>query len=210
MANYPTIIDTFANPAGTQTLDNPDHSLDHRNLGSAIVGIENVLGTTAGTSVIASFQTGQTALPIQNGTVGTVIAKGTANNMVLGNPTVGTPNISSGTFNAGTLGTPVVVGAFSNGNISGNGTIDWSKGDVQYGTMTGAGTLVYINSSTWQRLTLSLVQDNTGGRTITLPASQYPNGVTPSFGTSANSWNSIVVIKNTAGSFLTQAAVSFS
>lgn len=216
MANYPNIIDTFAQPAGTQTLDNPDHALDHRNIGSAVVGIETVLGTTPSTSVLSNFVFGDKAArknnetfgtpTIQNPTMGTpAITNGTYNNGVFG-----TPSLIGGSYVAGTFGTPIVVGAFSNNNIINTFAIDWSKGDVQFGTLTGNGTLTYSNSVTWQRLTLTLIENATGNFSITLPASQYPNGVAPVYGTAAGAKNTIVVIKDSAGSFLTQYATNFS
>jgi hypothetical protein len=103
----------------------------------------------------------------------------------------------------------VTNGAFSNGNISGNGTINWANGDVQYGTLTANGTLAYSNQKTWQRLTLVFYENGTGGYTMTLPTSKYPSGVAPTFGTAASAINAIVVIYDGANN-LTQAAVTFS
>lgn len=204
--SYPLTIDTYTPVQGSTLEATADHANMHNTTGgSAVIALENAVGTTNGTNVLSNFTAGQQAIPIKGGTVGTTVASGTFNNS-----TFGTVLITGGTANDLFLETPIATGAYSNGNISGNGTIDWSKGDVQYGTLTGNGTFTYINAGTWQRLTLSLVQDATGGRTITLPASQYPNGVAPSFGTVASSWNSLVVILNSAGSYLTQAAVNFS
>lgn len=61
---YPSTLDTisdFWNPAGT-TLLSTGHSQDHRELATTIVSIENVLGTTAGTSVLGGFAAGNFAV----------------------------------------------------------------------------------------------------------------------------------------------------
>ncbi len=61
VTGYPTSIDNFTNPAGTNTLDSPDHALQHTNVNGAAIAIQNVLGTTAGTSVLKNFASGDFA-----------------------------------------------------------------------------------------------------------------------------------------------------
>lgn len=123
---YPNQIDGTAqlpNVSGTFTLDGTvggaDHALVTTNINTAAIALENVLGTTAGTSVISSFLAGQTALPIQSGTLGTTIAKGTINASVFG-----TPAITGGTYNNGVFGTPSLIGGTHNNVVMGTPQIN--------------------------------------------------------------------------------------
>ena len=62
--------------------------------------------------------------------------------------------------------------AFSIGNISGAVTLDYTNGNYQYATLTGNVTSLTINnwpaSGTGGWMTLELIQDGTGGRTLAL------------------------------------------
>ena len=53
--SYPSLLDTFTNPAGTNTLDDPSHSTQYINANDGIESIQSVLGTTAGTAVLRDF-----------------------------------------------------------------------------------------------------------------------------------------------------------
>lgn len=65
---------------------------------------------------------------------------------------------------------------FDNGNITGATTIDWSKGNVQYATMTGDVTLTFQNALSGGRYILHLA----GAHTPTFPASvRWSGGTTP-------------------------------
>jgi hypothetical protein len=58
---YPSTTDSLTNPAGTSTLASPDHAGLHTSVNGAIIAIETVLGTTAGTAVLKDFATGNFA-----------------------------------------------------------------------------------------------------------------------------------------------------
>jgi len=124
---YPTSIDTFAIPAGTNTLSSPDHTSEHLTVSGAISGIETVLGTTAGTSVLKDFTAGQFPVRVNSGgTLQQSFTGGTINNFV-----IGTPSITGGTGNNMVLGTPTITGVTyvkskvgtTSFDISTNGTI---------------------------------------------------------------------------------------
>lgn len=68
---YPSTIDSFTNPVGTNTLDNPDHATQHVNVNTAVNSIETVLGTNSGTSVLKNFTAGDLASKKNNETYGT-------------------------------------------------------------------------------------------------------------------------------------------
>lgn len=159
---FPATIDSpDTSMQGTTLFTGDDHSLQHRTVGSAVIAIETFLGTNSATNIFGGFTSGQQILPIQSGTLGTIIAKGTINNSVFGSPTV-----TNGTFS-----TPIITGGVSflnNGSItqtgvadnitltpgaskvvksqevvSDNGTVSYIVGYPQYGW----GTLV-VNSGT--------------------------------------------------------------
>lgn len=58
MSSYPGTIDSFSVVAGTTSVSAADHAGIHNKEGSAVVNIENTLGTTAGTSVLKNFTAG--------------------------------------------------------------------------------------------------------------------------------------------------------
>jgi hypothetical protein len=79
--------------------------------GSAVVNIENVLGTTAGTSVLKDFTAGEFAIARNSGgTVTDTLTKGTANNFVLGTPAVTGGTIASPVFSGTATGTYTLAG----------------------------------------------------------------------------------------------------
>lgn len=119
MANYPGTIDVFTNPVGTNTLDSPDHALQHSDANDAIEAIQAVVGTTAGTSVLSPFSAGEFPARVNvGGTLVQTLTGGTINSSTLGTPTaiggsysnstLGTPAITGGTINSSTLGTPTL------------------------------------------------------------------------------------------------------
>lgn len=136
MANYPSSLDSYTNPAGTSLLTSPDHAADHTAIHSAIVAIETTAGTTAGTNVLKNFAAGDFPARINGSNVLQQRVSGTIDNAILGTPAVsagtwsnaqliGTPQITGGTHSAGvlannTVGTPnVSAGTWSNAQLIG-------------------------------------------------------------------------------------------
>lgn len=79
------------------------------------------------------------------------------------------------------------------GNSSTAKTIDWSEGNVHKLTLTGNCTLTFTDptyhsggGTTSTVLTIKLIQDGTGSRTVTWPASvKWPGGTAPTLTTTA-------------------------
>lgn len=70
------------------------------------------------------------------------------------------------------------TGEVDNGNVNSTATIDWSLGNVQYATMTGATTFSFTNPQSGMRLILHLA----GAFTPTLPSTvRWPAGTTPTW-----------------------------
>lgn len=156
MSNFPGSLFSQTDPTGNDYVSASgtvpggtylDHGQQHKNLNDEIAGLELWLGTNSASSgVFANYTAGQTPLPINNGTLGTVIIGGTFNNLTFGsailqaptinglgtnsgtikngiytNGTFGTSFIQGGTANNQTLGTPTVQGAVINtANIIGS------------------------------------------------------------------------------------------
>lgn len=145
---YPATKQTFTNPAGTQTLDSPDHAGLHADVQDTVGSIQDVIGTTLGTNVLRSFAAGQ--FPVRNtggGATGTIVqtlVNGTVNSATFGTPsitggtlasgvvnnsTIGTQNATGGTLasvtiNNSTIGTPAVTGGTINNATLGTPTIN--------------------------------------------------------------------------------------
>lgn len=62
-------------------------------------------------------------------------------------------------------------GEVDNGNSSTADTIDWTTGTLQKSTLTGNCTYTFTAPQPWTAIQLRIVQDGTGGRTVTWPGS---------------------------------------
>lgn len=97
-------------------------------------------------------------------------------------------------------GTAAQVGSTSvvaNGNSGTTPTNDWSKGNTQSWTLNNNATFTFSNPTTGQHLTILLLQDATGSRTVTWPASvKWSNGNAPTLTTTASKLDLIGFIWN--------------
>lgn len=84
------------------------------------------------------------------------------------------------------------------GNIAGAVSITLSNGSVQRGVLTGnvTFTLPTVSAGTAEHLTLILTNDGTAGRAVTITGIQWVGGTAPTFDTSANAKN-IIVLRGT-------------
>lgn len=120
---YPTTKQTFINPSGSDTLTYPDHAGQHADVNDTLEAIQDVIGTTAGTSVLKDFTAGQFPVRVNiGGTIVQALTGGTVNNTV-----IGTSQITGGTVNNAVLGTPTItLGSDATGDIffrSSGGTV---------------------------------------------------------------------------------------
>lgn len=213
--NYPTSLDTFTNPAGTNTLDSPDHAGQHGDANDAIEALESKVGVGSGTPVVDQALVGSGN--------GTSVWTGTWNNATFGTPAitggtinavvVGTPAITGGTASAMTLGTPVVDQIDTSGTTqttefqkgispkvvtlsdSAGGTVNVNAAsgqifNLQLGTTAGNRTLANPTSATEGQVITFRVQQNTGNTGTIVFASGYKmnNSGTPTLGTQST-WN---------------------
>lgn len=116
--NFPTSLDNFTNPLGTQTLDTPDHAGQHSDANDALEALEAKIGLGAGTPTLNKILVGS-----GNGTAtwtttwGGGTGGGTINNATIGTSqftggTITTPLISgTATFNTAVAGSAIATGA---------------------------------------------------------------------------------------------------
>jgi hypothetical protein len=95
--------------------------------------------------------------------------------------------------------------SFTSASVSGSVTVDLDTARVHRLTMTGNVTSVTFSnvptSGTAAGLTLYLVQDGTGTRTVTWPASvKWPGGIAPVLSTAASAVDVIVMETTDGGS----------
>jgi hypothetical protein len=179
---------------------------DETGSGALVFATSPTLVTPALGTPSSATLTNATGLPIVNGTTGTLsVARGgtgdttyTNGQLLIGNTTGNTLTKATLTAGAGVLvtngtGSITVSGTNSDyvdlGNVSGTVNIDFTKGVVR-ARLTGNTTFAFISvpaAGTVTAVTLIVVQDGTGGRTVTWPAaSDYPGGVIPPATTTVN------------------------
>ena len=80
-------------------------------------------------------------------------------------------------------------------SITGNGSIniDWNNGSKVKLTLTANTTVTFTNPSNPINLFLEIVQDATGGHTLTLPTIKWSGGSSPTLSTSANNISTIAL-----------------
>ncbi|OGR45177.1 MAG: hypothetical protein A2X35_02135 [Elusimicrobia bacterium GWA2_61_42] len=85
-------------------------------------------------------------------------------------------------------GAAVFAGEYNNGNSGTAFTLDWSKGNKQKLVLTGAAVLTFNTPPTIAaNFILKLVQDGSGGRTVTWPGTvKWSGGTAPVLSTGAN------------------------
>lgn len=87
---------------------------------------------------------------------------------------------------------PDPLGEHDDGNSGTAQTIDFSKWRIHKSTLTGNVTYTFTAPARASNVVLHLVEDGTGGRTITLPASvKWTGGTTPTWVTTASAHNVI-------------------
>lgn len=113
------------------------------------------------------------------------------------------------TLDSKSLTNSVWSGLFDNGSSGSAKTIDWENGDRQILELTANCTLTFSNPLSGQAVALILVQDVTGSRTISVPASvKWSNAEVPTLTTDPAGIDVLVLLYD-GTNFLTQAAIGF-
>lgn len=97
-----------------------------------------------------------------------------------------------------------------NGNSGTSDTVDWTAGNKQRSTLTGNCEIAFTAPPGACNLILKLIQDGTGSRTVTWPASvKWPGGTPPTLTTDADAID-IVAFYYDGTNYYGQAALDFS
>lgn len=100
------------------------------------------------------------------------------------------------------------TGEYDNGNTSTAQTISGKNGDSQLSTVTGNVTYTFSNFTAGQKVVVRIVEDGTGGHTITLPTVKWPGGTAGTFTTTANAIN-LLAIYYDGTNYLVQLSAGF-
>lgn len=162
---------------------------------------------TIGTTTIVSG-TSSRILYDNAGVLGEYTTTGNGTVVVMqSSPTITTPTIlqvNSTTnnpieFNAGTY-TPIQAYTPSSGSTA---TLDFSKGNIHRITMpAGNVTIAFSNTTTGQCCLVDVIQDATGGRTVTWPTIKWAGGTTPTLTTTGNKIDTLgILVVNVASTY---------
>lgn len=146
--------------------------------GITVTGNATVTGTTTLPALTAS-----TALALDGSKqVVSVTNTGSGNNVLSTSPSISTPIVTTPTINTG-----YIEQASSIATASSPYTVDYANGSVQFITLSASITLAFPTAVAGKSIMLFLVQDGTGGRTVTWPASvKWPASTNPVLTTTAN------------------------
>lgn len=153
--NFPTSLDSFTNPISSNTLDSPDHAVQHANINDAVAALEAKVGadSSAVTSsldykvanmklVTVSSQNASYTLVLGDAAKMVEMSNGSANNLTV-------PPNSSVAFPVGTVIDVLQVGAGQTTIVAGSGvTINYAIG-LKLRAQWSAATLVKRATNTW-------------------------------------------------------------
>jgi len=99
---------------------------------------------------------------------------------------------------------------YDNGNSGASKTIDWGNGQQQKLTLTANCTLTFTAPDGPGTFSIRLIQDATGSRTVTWPATvKWPGGTAPTLSTAANA-EDIIAFKYNGTNYYGDSALNFS
>lgn len=146
MSDYPGTIDSYnVITGGVNYMDEAGYVLHERlnNHGSAIVNIETVLGTTAGTSVVSHFDAGEKAVQDVGGTLFTpTFLDQSTGNKIFGAEKSGTSiNSFVQVYSGGNLGYPQIGVSTYGGGTSALNLMNGGLLNINAGTIAGSAVL---------------------------------------------------------------------
>lgn len=101
-----------------------------------------------------------------------------------GTPTITNPALSNSNITG--IKQATFNGVVDNGNSGTGKNIDWTTGLMQKITLTANTTLTYTAPSATARMTLLVIQDGTGSRTVTWPTTKWAGSGAPTLTTTAS------------------------
>jgi len=162
----------------TRNVDGGSSDQDHA-VGSIVEFVADVIWAQALVDVIETEHN-------SDGTHASTIVKTTAT-QTLTNKTLTSPTMTAAsTDKIEVTGEAYFDAEVDNGNSGATKTIDWTAGNKQKITLTGNCTFTFTAPSGPANLILRLIQDGTGSRTITWPATvKWPEATAPTLTTTA-------------------------
>ena len=97
---------------------------------------------------------------------------------------------------------------YDNGSSGTAKTVNWTLSNHQKVTMTGSCTFAFTTPSKPCMLSLRIIQDGTGSRTITLPTIKWPGGAAPTWSAAANAID-ILSLYYDGSAYYGQAGIAF-
>lgn len=152
-----------------------------------------VTGNDNNTRTFHNAHDNDATIHLQSSALGSRPAAGTLGRKWVATTTVGGTAVASLAYDTGSAWVTDTTFAVTNGqpgiyDAGNSGTslaINWNNGPVQKVTLTGNAALTFSNPQTGSTYTLILVQDGTGGRTVTLTGFEFGDNP-PSYNTGAN------------------------
>jgi len=97
------------------------------------------------------------------------------------------------------------------GSLGATPTINWTNGNKQKGTLSADAVVSFVAPNGWGNLMLELVQDATGGRSVTWPAAVlWGGGTTPDFSSMSANEIALVALFYDGTNYLAEARLSYS
>lgn len=185
----------------TRNADGGTSDQDHA-VGSIVEFVADVVWAQALVDVIETEHN-------SDGTHASTIVKTTAT-QTLTNKTLTSPTMTSATTDdIQVTGEAYFDAEVDNGNSGTEKTIDWTAGNKQKITLTGNCTFTFTDPSGPCNLILRLIQDGTGSRTVTWPATvKWPEATAPTLTTTASGEDIIALYWN-GTNYYCQSSLAF-
>jgi hypothetical protein len=96
------------------------------------------------------------------------------------------------------------------GGFGATPTINWTQGNKQKGTLNANATITFVAPNGWGNMMLELMQDATGGRTVTWPAAvKWGGGSPPDFGSMSANEIALVALFYDGTNYLAEARLGY-
>lgn len=106
-------------------------------------------------------------------------------------------------------GLQVANKAYNKGSVSGAVEINWNQGNTQVITLTGNTTLTFANAKLNSFYTLIVIQDGSGGHSLSFPATSKAGGGELALSDAVNAVNMVTIHVQSTGVYLLSSVEDF-